>query len=80
MISEYQTNLISFFDWVATLIDWENAVTIIYVNKVSDKVSHEVVNKVVNYGLNDPTVRWIYNWLTDHSHSSTLFSIISTKG
>lgn len=63
----------------ATLIDWENAVVVIYINKVSDRVCHEIVNKVVNYGLNDPTIRWIYNWLTDHSHSSTLFSIIPQR-
>lgn len=65
-----QTNLISFFDKVTTLVDKGNAVDIIYLDfsKAFDKVPHGIlIDKLLKIGLDGPTVRWVHNWLSNRT-------------
>ena len=65
-----QTNLISFFEKVTTLLDQGNAVDIVYLDfsKAFDKVPHDLlICKLVKCGMDPITVRWIENWLTDRT-------------
>lgn len=65
-----QTNLISFFDRVTSLVDEGNAVDVAYLDfsKAFDKVPHDLLaNKLVKCGLDNATVRWICNWLTNRT-------------
>ena len=62
-----QTNLISFFERVTSLVDAGNAVDIVYLDfsKAFDKVPHDIlVSKLVKIGLDKVTIKWICNWLT----------------
>uniref|UniRef100_A0A670HPH4 Gypsy retrotransposon integrase-like protein 1 n=1 Tax=Podarcis muralis TaxID=64176 RepID=A0A670HPH4_PODMU len=65
-----QTNLISFFDRITTLVDEGNAVDVAYLDfsKAFDKVPHDIlVKKLVKCGLDYATTQWICNWLTDRT-------------
>ena len=55
-----QTNLISFFNKVTSLVDAGNAVGIVYLDfsKAFDKVPHDIlVRKLVNTGLDKVTIQ-----------------------
>uniref|UniRef100_A0A670IE66 Reverse transcriptase domain-containing protein n=1 Tax=Podarcis muralis TaxID=64176 RepID=A0A670IE66_PODMU len=65
-----QTNLISFFDRITSLVDEGNAVDVVYLDfsKAFDKVPHDIlVKKLVKCGLDYATTQWICNWLTDRT-------------
>uniref|UniRef100_A0A670HT18 Reverse transcriptase domain-containing protein n=1 Tax=Podarcis muralis TaxID=64176 RepID=A0A670HT18_PODMU len=65
-----QTNLISFFDRITSLVDEGNAVDVAYLDfsKAFDKVPHDIlVKKLVKCGLDYATTQWICNWLTDRT-------------
>uniref|UniRef100_A0A670IJS6 Reverse transcriptase domain-containing protein n=1 Tax=Podarcis muralis TaxID=64176 RepID=A0A670IJS6_PODMU len=65
-----QTNLISFFDRITSLVDEGNAVDVAYLDfsKAFDKVLHDIlVKKLVKCGLDYATTQWICNWLTDRT-------------
>uniref|UniRef100_A0A670KJT9 Reverse transcriptase domain-containing protein n=1 Tax=Podarcis muralis TaxID=64176 RepID=A0A670KJT9_PODMU len=65
-----QTNLISFFDRITSLVDEGNAVDVVYLDfsKAFDKVPHDIlVKKLVKCGLGYATTQWICNWLTDRT-------------
>ena len=60
--------LILFFDWVTSMVDGGNAVDVIYLyfSKAFDKVSHGIlISKLIRYGLDRATTRWIHSWLYD---------------
>uniref|UniRef100_A0A670K9H8 Reverse transcriptase domain-containing protein n=1 Tax=Podarcis muralis TaxID=64176 RepID=A0A670K9H8_PODMU len=65
-----QTNLLSFFDRITTLVDEGNAVDVAYLDfsKAFDKVPHDIlVKKLVKCGLDYATTQWICNWLNDRT-------------
>uniref|UniRef100_A0A670IGU3 Reverse transcriptase domain-containing protein n=1 Tax=Podarcis muralis TaxID=64176 RepID=A0A670IGU3_PODMU len=65
-----QTNLISFFDRITSLVDEGNTVDVAYLDfsKAFDKVPHDIlVKKLVKCGLDYATTQWICNWLTDRT-------------
>uniref|UniRef100_A0A8D0DX11 Reverse transcriptase domain-containing protein n=1 Tax=Salvator merianae TaxID=96440 RepID=A0A8D0DX11_SALMN len=65
-----QTNLISFYDKITGWIDQGKAVDIVYLDfsKAFDKVSHTIlIEKMIKYGIDRTTVRWIHNWLSDRT-------------
>ncbi|KAK4810736.1 hypothetical protein QYF61_007710 [Mycteria americana] len=60
------TNLITFYDEMAALVDEGRAVDIVYLDfrKAFDPVSHKIlIEKLLMFGLDEQTVRWIENWL-----------------
>ena len=60
------TNLISFYDLVARLVDEGKAVDVVYLDfsKAFDTVSHSILlQKVVDRGLDRYTLGWVRNWL-----------------
>uniref|UniRef100_A0A8D0CDV4 Reverse transcriptase domain-containing protein n=1 Tax=Salvator merianae TaxID=96440 RepID=A0A8D0CDV4_SALMN len=65
-----QTNLISFYDKITEWVDQGNAVDIVYLDfsKAFDKVSHTIlIEKMIKYGIDKVTVRWVHNWLSDRT-------------
>ncbi|XP_073537645.1 uncharacterized protein [Phyllobates terribilis] len=65
-----QTNLISFYDRITDWVDQGNAVDIVYLDfsKAFDKVSHTIlIEKMTKYAMDQATVRWIHNWLSDRT-------------
>lgn len=65
-----QTNLNSFYDRITKWVDQGNAVDVVYLDfsKAFDKVSHSIlIEKMVKYGVDKRTVRWIQNWLSDRT-------------
>ena len=60
------TNLISFYDWVTSLVDEGKAVDVVYLDfsKAFDTVSHRLLlGKLAACGLDRYTLLWIRNWL-----------------
>ena len=60
------TNLISFYDWVTSLVDEGRAVDVVYLDfsKAFDTVSHRLLlGKLAACGLDRYTLLWIRNWL-----------------
>ncbi|KAK4828295.1 LOW QUALITY PROTEIN: hypothetical protein QYF61_024960 [Mycteria americana] len=57
------TNLVTFYDETTGLVDEGKAVDIFYLDSAFDTVSHkilrEAVEKLLKYGLDEQTVRWI---------------------
>uniref|UniRef100_K7EZJ1 Reverse transcriptase domain-containing protein n=1 Tax=Pelodiscus sinensis TaxID=13735 RepID=K7EZJ1_PELSI len=65
-----QTNLIAFFDRITSLVEKGEAVDVVYVDfsKALDTVSHDLlINKLGKYNLDGATIRWVHNWLANHS-------------
>ncbi|CAM5160171.1 unnamed protein product [Natator depressus] len=65
-----QTNLIAFFDRVTSLVDRGEEVDVVYLDfsKAFDTVSHDLlINKLGKYNLDGATIRWVHNWLENHS-------------
>lgn len=57
--------MITFYTEMTALVD-EGTVEIVYLNfkKLFDTVSHkDLINKLLKYGLDRQTVRWIESWL-----------------
>lgn len=62
----YQTNLLYFFCWVASLLDGGCAVDVIYIDfaKALDKVPHDIlISKFIKYGLDDTSGGFITGWM-----------------
>ena len=60
------TNLIIFYDEVTGLVDKGRAVDVVYLDfsRAFDSVSHMIlIEKLLMYGLDEETVRWVENWL-----------------
>ena len=60
------TNLTTFYDEMTGWIDGRRVVNIVYLNfsKAFNTISHKVlIEKLLKYGLDEDTVRWIENWL-----------------
>ncbi|GAB0182921.1 mitochondrial enolase superfamily member 1 [Grus japonensis] len=60
------TNLTNFYDEMTGLVDEKAIVDFIYLDfiKAFDIVSHKIlIDKLLMYGLDEQTVRWIENWL-----------------
>ncbi|CAM4578709.1 unnamed protein product [Lepidochelys olivacea] len=65
-----QNNLIAFFDRVTNLVDRWEVVDVVYLDfsKAFDTVSHDLfINKLRKYNLDGATIRWMHNWLENHS-------------
>uniref|UniRef100_A0A8C3I187 Reverse transcriptase domain-containing protein n=1 Tax=Chrysemys picta bellii TaxID=8478 RepID=A0A8C3I187_CHRPI len=65
-----QTNLIAFFDRITSLVDKGEAVDVVYLDfsKAFDTVSYDIlINKLGKYNLDDATIRWVHNWLDNHT-------------
>ena len=78
-----QTNLISFFDPVTSLVDCGNAVDIIYLDfsKAFDKVPHDLlINKLAKSGLDGTTIRWIHSWLQNRTQRVLINGTFSNWG
>ena len=78
-----QTNLISFFDRVTSLVDCGNAVDIIYLDfsKAFDKVPHDIlISKLAKSGLDGTTIRWIHNWLQNRTQRVLINGSFSNWG
>lgn len=57
--------MITFYTEMTALVD-ERTVDIVYLDfkKLFDTVSHtDLINKLMKYGLDRQTVRWIQSWL-----------------
>ncbi|CAM5162260.1 unnamed protein product [Natator depressus] len=64
-----QINL-AFFDRVISLVDGGEAVDAVYLDfsKAFDTVSHDLlINKLGKCNLDGATIRWVHNWLENHS-------------
>ncbi|GAB0207040.1 mitochondrial enolase superfamily member 1 [Grus japonensis] len=62
------TNLINFYDEMTGLVDEGRAVDIVYldIRKAFDTMSHKILmEKLLMYGLNQQTVRWIEKMLAE---------------
>ena len=73
-----QTNLISLFDRVTSLVDAGNAVDIVYHDfiKAFDKVPHDIlVRKLVKTRLDKIMIQWICNWLADKTQRMLINSL-----
>ena len=60
------TNLISFYDWVTTLVDKGKAVDVDYLDfsKAFGMVFHSILlEKLPAHGLDGYTLLWVRNWL-----------------
>ncbi|TRZ07979.1 hypothetical protein HGM15179_019124 [Zosterops borbonicus] len=60
------TNLVSFYDQVAHLVDAGKAVDVVYLDfsKAFDTVSHSILlEKLAAHGLDRSTLCWVRNWL-----------------
>ncbi|KAK4824064.1 hypothetical protein QYF61_009915 [Mycteria americana] len=60
------TNLITFYDEMTGLVDQGRAVDVVYldISKAFGTVSHRIlIEKLMKYGLDEQTMRWIENWL-----------------
>ncbi|CAM5077495.1 unnamed protein product [Natator depressus] len=65
-----QTNLIFFFDRVTSLVDRGEVVDMVYLDfrNAFDTVSHDcVIHKLGKCNLDGATIRWVQNWLENHS-------------
>ncbi|CAM5107883.1 unnamed protein product [Natator depressus] len=65
-----QTKLIAFFDSVTSLVDGGEEVDVVYLDfsKAFDTVSHDLlINKLGNCNLDGAIIRWMQNWLENHS-------------
>ncbi|CAM4630454.1 unnamed protein product [Lepidochelys kempii] len=65
-----QTNLIAFFGRVTSLVDRGEVVDVVYLDfsKAFDTVSNDLlINKFGKYNLDGAIVRWVHNWLDNHS-------------
>ncbi|KAK4817888.1 hypothetical protein QYF61_002057 [Mycteria americana] len=63
------TNLINFYGEMTGLVDEERAVVIVYLDfrKAFDTDSPKIlIEKLMTYGLDERTVRWIEKWLNSH--------------
>ncbi|KAK4831719.1 hypothetical protein QYF61_018771 [Mycteria americana] len=63
----FLTNLVAFCDKVTCSIDMGQAVDIVYLDfsKAFDRVSHSLLlEKLMRYGPDKRSVRWVGNWLT----------------
>ena len=61
------TNLIAFYDGIASWVDGGRAVDVIYLDfsKAFDTVSNDILlTKLRKCGIDEWTVRWVENWLT----------------
>ena len=66
MRGRYLTNLISFYDWVTSLVDEGKAVDVVYLDfsKAFDMVSHRIfLGKLAACDLDRYTPLWARNWL-----------------
>ena len=64
------TNLITFYDWVTTLVNKGKAVDVVYLDfsKAFDTVSHSILlGKLAARGLDRYTLLWIRSWLEGHA-------------
>jgi len=62
------TCLINYYNERTGLLDEGRAVDIVYLDfsEAFDSVSHKILmDKLLMYGLNEQTVKWIENWLND---------------
>ena len=60
------TNLISFYDWVTSLVDKGKAVDVVYLDfsKAFDAVYHSIhLGKLAACGLDRYILLWVRNWL-----------------
>ena len=83
-----QTNLISFFDRVTSLVDPGNVVDIVYLDfsEAFHKVPHDIlVRKLVKTGLDKVTIQWICNWLANRTQrvlingSSSSWRVVTSR-
>ena len=62
-----QTNLITFYNKIASSVDMGIAVDVVYLDfsKAFDAVSHSLLlDKLARYRLDGWSARWVGNWLT----------------
>ncbi|CAM5146598.1 unnamed protein product [Natator depressus] len=67
--------MIVFFDRVTSLVDGGKAVDVVYLDfsKAFDTVSHDrLINKLGKRNLNGATIRWVHNWLENHSQRAVI--------
>uniref|UniRef100_K7F0M3 Reverse transcriptase domain-containing protein n=1 Tax=Pelodiscus sinensis TaxID=13735 RepID=K7F0M3_PELSI len=65
-----QINLIAFSYRITSLVDKGEAVDVVFLDfsKAFDMVSHDIlINKLGKYNLDGATIRWVHNWLDNHS-------------
>ncbi|PKU28586.1 rna-directed dna polymerase from mobile element jockey- hypothetical protein [Limosa lapponica baueri] len=75
------TNLITTFDEVTGLVDEGRAVDIAYLDFRNgfDPVSHKIfIEKLLNYSLDEQTVKWIENWLNDQAQRVVISRAMSS--
>ncbi|GAB0204001.1 mitochondrial enolase superfamily member 1 [Grus japonensis] len=75
------TNLITFYYGMTGLVDEGTAVDIEYLDfrKAFDTVSHKIlIEKLMKYGLDKQTVRWIENWLNGQAQRVVISSTKSS--
>lgn len=75
------TNLISFYDWVARLVDEGRAVDVVYLDfsKAFDTVSHRLLlGKLAAHGLDRYTLLWVRNWLEGHAQRVVVSGVKSS--
>ena len=76
-----QTNLVAFYDQVTKSLDASVAVDIVFLDfrKAFDTVSHPIlIKKLDDCGVNTYTVRWVANWLEDHTQRVVVDRSFST--
>jgi len=63
------TNLVTFHDEMPSLVNEGRAMDGVYldINKAFDTVSHKILGKLMKYGLEEQTVRWIENGLNSRA-------------
>ena len=72
------TSLITFYDEMPGLVNERRAMDIVYldISKAFDTVSHKILGKLMKYGLDAQSVRWIENRLNSQAERVV---IIGTK-
>jgi len=71
----------NFYDEMTGLADETREVDIVYLDfgKAFDTVSHKIlIDKLVNYGLDEQTMRWTENWLNSCAQRVVISGIKSS--
>ena len=76
------TNLISFYDQVARLMDAGKAVDVVYLDfsKAFDTVSHSTPGKAAAHSLDRSTLCWVKNWLDGQAQRLVVNGAASSWG